>query len=103
MIIHSAFATFMEACYNVAVKQNKFPKDLYEMMREQVVKQFKQLSGGIDMETLNPIEKVPHLTIPCFFTQSHIDDIIPPEHQQRLFDAYAGPKDLFFYTDLESS
>ena len=93
MIIDSVWADFPDLCWYLAIEQNKYPKELYKMMYDNVIERVQEMTGGLDLSKMLNTEKfAPNWTIPALFTHSREDKVVPIEHGQRVYDAYGGPK-----------
>ena len=49
-----------------------------------------QLTGGMKIKELKPVEYAPKLTFPALFVHGIDDDLIPMDHSERIFEAYGG-------------
>lgn len=74
------------------------PEAIMQMMWPQVCMQVAQATGGLDLNTLNPVELAPQRTIPGLFLHAIDDNLIPMSHTERNFDAYGGStKDVSYF------
>jgi len=57
-----------------------------------------QETGGLDLNTLNPIESAAQRNIPGLFLHAINDELIPMSHSERNFEAYGGAvKDVSYF------
>ena len=56
-----------------------------------------QATGGLDLNTLNPMESAAARTVPGLFMHGIEDTLIPMDHTERNFEAYGGPKDVSYF------
>ena len=73
------------------------PEALMQMLWPQVQAAVKAETGGLDLNTLNPMESAAQRTSPCYFLHAVDDELITMNHTERNFDAYAGqPKEVTY-------
>ena len=65
-------------------------------MWPQVVMQINQATGGMDLNTLKPVEHAPKCKMPALFIHACDDELIPMDHTEKNQSAYGGPKEVSF-------
>ena len=74
------------------------PEAIMQMMWPQICQQVGQATGGLDLNTLNPVESATSRTIPGLFLHAIDDNLIPMSHTERNFEAYGGQiKDVSYF------
>lgn len=53
-----------------------------------------QTLAGFDVEDVDPLRHAPGSFVPAMFMHGRLDTFVQPHHSQRLYDAYAGEKEL---------
>lgn len=59
-----------------------------------------RLRSGADFEAGNPMAHAPDMTVPALFIMHTADDMVSFEDQERLFEAYGGPKEEIVFEGL---
>ena len=59
-----------------------------------------RLRSGADFEAGNPMAHAADMTVPALFIMHTADDMVPIEDQERLFEAYGGPKEEITFEGL---
>ena len=63
-----------------------------------ICEQVREATGGLDLNTLNPVESAPQRTIPGLFLHGIEDELIPMSHTEANFEAYGGAvKDVSYF------
>ena len=74
------------------------PEAIMQMMWPQVCQAVSQATGGLDLNTLNPVESAAQRTVPALFMHAIDDNLIPMSHTERNFEAYgAADKDVTYF------
>ncbi len=76
MILDSTYANFQEVFIRVTEEALEFPKSLVRCCLESVTDKVTEVSGGMELSAINPIEYVPDCTAPAFFIHGEQDKII---------------------------
>ena len=100
MIVDSAFCRFKEVAQELVSKimPGMPPEAIMGMMWPQVCMQVSQVTGGLDLNSLNPVLSAPQRTIPGLFLHAIDDNLIPINHTERNFEAYGGSvKDVCYF------
>ena len=100
MIVDSSYCIFKEVAEELVkmMMPGMPPEAIMGMMWPQVCAQVKQATGGLELDTLNPVEAAPQRTIPGLFLHAIDDNLIPMSHTERNFEAYGGPtKDVSYF------
>ena len=99
LVIDSAFSTFKEVASGMVgqMMPGMPPEAIMQMMWPQICQMVGQATGGLDLNTLNPIESAAQRNIPALFIHAVDDVLIPMSHTERNFEAYGGqPKDVSY-------
>jgi len=59
-----------------------------------------RMRSGADFEAGNPMAHAPGMTVPALFIMHTDDDMVSIEDQERLFEAYGGPKEEITFEGL---
>lgn len=93
MVLDSPFSSLNELTLELAKTYSKIP-----LVIAKVVKKFIRKSiltrTGMDIDKLNPIDHVSSCFIPSLFIVANGDDFVRPHHGKKLFEAYAGDKNI---------
>mmetsp|Transcript_11639 Transcript_11639/g.15780 ORF Transcript_11639/g.15780 Transcript_11639/m.15780 type:complete len:148 (-) Transcript_11639:96-539(-) len=106
MVVDSAFCRFKEVAEGMVAKimPGMPPEALMQMLWPQVCAAVNQETGGLDLNTLNPIESAAQRTVPGLFLHAIDDELIPMSHTERNFDSYAGAvKDVSYFEGNHNS
>ena len=66
------------------------PDAIMQMMWPQICQQVSQVTGGLDLNTLNPVESAAQRNIPGLFIHAVDDVLIPMSHTEANYEAYTG-------------
>jgi acetyl esterase/lipase len=103
MVLDSPFSNLRTLCDELAADNSRVPKFLVSTAMSFVKKTIMK-KAGFDLNKLSPITHVKECFIPALFCTGEQDDFIKPRHTDKLFEAYAGDKNLIkFEGDHNSS
>ena len=83
MVIDSAFADFADVARNLVVEKMGVPPEFLQMMWPQVSMQINQVTGGMNMDQLKPVDFAPKVSTPALFVHGVDDELIPMDHTER--------------------
>jgi fermentation-respiration switch protein FrsA (DUF1100 family) len=89
IVCDSSFDDFYAVAEDMAGRFG-IPKEMLTAMFPMVEQQIKMMTGGMDIRSLKPVEKVQNIMFPALFVHAIDDNLIPMDHSERLFAAYGG-------------
>jgi hypothetical protein len=89
IVLDSPFACFTELAEGLG-SQMGIPKEMFNALFPMIEQQIKMVTGGMEIRSLRPIDKVGSLTFPALFIHGVDDTLIPMDHTERLYAAYGG-------------
>lgn len=89
IVLDSPFACFSELAESLG-SQMGVPKEMIGALLPMIEQQVKEVTGGMEIRSLRPIDKVGSLTFPALFIHGVDDTLIPMDHSERLYEAYGG-------------
>lgn len=98
IVSDSAFADFKGVAMNLVGKMG-LPAEMVEMVWPQIVKAVNEATNGMNLKNHNPVAVCPNRHLPIVFVHGVDDELIPMEHTERLFEAYAGEDKDAIYTE----
>jgi len=99
VICDSSFANFEQIASHMVVEKMGLPEQFLQMLWPQITQGIQQVTGGMDLSTLKPVEFAKNQTVPALFVHGVDDELIPMEHTERIFAAYAGTEKNVAYCE----
>jgi cephalosporin-C deacetylase-like acetyl esterase len=93
MVLDSPFCDMKQLVHELAKSYTKIPSFLISGALK-LVRSTVKSKAKFDMLDLAPINHVANCYIPALFAVANSDDFIQPHHAQKLFDSYAGDKNI---------
>ncbi|PON80199.1 Alpha/beta hydrolase fold [Parasponia andersonii] len=94
MFLDSPYSDFVDfTMEQVAKHRGRLPKFIFKFVI-QYMRRAIQKRGNFDITDLNNIKVAKRCFVPVLFGHGIDDDFILPHHSDRLFDAYAGDKNI---------
>lgn len=93
MILDSPFSNLTNLAKELAKSHTKLPDFLVKTAFWSVKKTIKS-KASFDVDKLTPIDHVKECYIPALFIAAEGDDFVKPHHTDKLYEAYAGDKNL---------
>ena len=87
LILDSGFADFKEVAKSTVLKFG-IPEPFVDMLWPQMVEKIAETTGGMDLNSLRPIDHCPSRSVPALFVHGVDDDLIPMDHSERNFEVY---------------
>lgn len=73
------------------------PPQMVDMLWPQLSMQIMQVTGGMNLSEMRPIDHCPKRMVPALFIHGIEDDLIPMDHSARNFEAYGcSEKDVCY-------
>ena len=92
VVADSSFADLNDIMEPEFAKRTKAPKFFLRPILYMI-----KLMFGVDFAAIRPVEAVPEIAPrPVLFIHGGLDDMIPPEHARRLYEASASPDNLLW-------
>lgn len=89
IVADSAFAEFKGVAVNLVAKMG-IPQEMIDMIWPQIVMAVNEATNGMNLKNHNPVAACPNRKLPIVFVHGVDDELIPMDHTERLFEAYAG-------------
>ena len=98
LVIDSSFSNFAEVAQHTITSSMNAPPQLFQMFWPMVVQAINEKTGGLNLETLKPVDSCPSRTTAVLFLHAIDDQLIPMDHSQQNHDAYGGEhKEIAFF------
>eukprot|EP00963_Diacronema_lutheri_P014280 scaffold2859_cov349-Pavlova_lutheri.AAC.17 len=97
MVVDSPFSRLTDLMVEIcSTQQMRLPKFMARLGVKMLKKSIKK-RAKLNIATVDPLCKVGSSFVPVLFGHGQGDDFIPKHHSERLYDGYAGDKNLIIF------